>query len=457
MGWWRAWTAWRRTGARREGCTAAGIESLLVPVQYGPWNDFVSGRARELWLKGGRGSIKSTLASYLVAASVMANRNMSAMVLRKHGEDLKSSVYPQICKAIERIDALDPSQGILKRWRFRTSPMDMTFDGRRSIIFHGLDDPRKRKSETPPHGYFGCLWLEELDEFSGMGELSSLRKSVLRGGPIGQSIYTFNPPESTAAWVNAEAQKSKPGRFVYHSTYLDVAAYHPEWLGDTFLRDAEELRRTDERRYRWELLGESVGAGGEIFTNVCQGEVTDAMIARFRERGMARWGMDFGFTNDPTVLVECAYDAAAKTLYVYGEWRKYGQFTDQIFEEIERRGLLGEVIVADSAEGRVIGELNYRGAKVRPCWKSPKGWREDGIRFLRSRLRIVIDSRRAPGAWDEFRLWEFGRYGNGTLRTEYPDGNDHAIDAVRYALEDAIKAEVMRRHVAMPTSFERRR
>ena len=432
-----------------------GMESLLVPAHHRAWNDFVTGAAKELWLKGGRGSMKSTLASYMVAAGVMANPNVNAMVLRKHREDLKSSVYPQLLKAIERLDALDPSQGIMRRWRFRTNPLDMTFDGRRAIIFHGLDDPRKRKSETPPRGYFGYLWLEELDEFAGMDELSSLRKSVLRGGPIGQSIYTYNPPQSTSAWVNAESEKRREGRRVYASSYLDVAAHHPEWLGETFLRDAEELRRTDERRYRHELLGEVTGAGGEIFSNVSQGEVTDADMARFRERGAARWGLDFGFTNDPTVLVECAYDADSDTVYVYGEWRRHGQFTDQIFAEIERRGLTGETIVADSAEERVIGELNYRGARVRACWKSPKGWREDGIRFLRSRRRIVVDSRRAPGAWDEFRLYEYGRYGNGELRTEYPDGNDHAIDAVRYALEDVIKATVLKRRVMMPKGFKR--
>lgn len=434
---------------------AAGIESLLVPAHYRAWNDFASGRAREQWLAGGRGSLKSTLASYMIAAGVMANRDVNAMVLRKHREDLKSSVYPQICKAIERLDALDPSRGILGRWRFRTNPMDMTFDGRRAIIFHGLDDPRKRKSETPPHGYFGYLWLEELDEFAGMDELSSLRKSVLRGGPIGQSVYTFNPPQSTAAWVNAEAAKSRPGKRTYRTTYLDVAAHHPEWLGETFLRDADDLKVSDERRYRHELLGEATGAGGEIFTNVSQGEVTDAMAERFRERGMARWGLDFGFTNDPTVLVECAYDAGTDTVWIYGEWRRHGQFTEQIFGEIERRGLLKSPIVADSAEQRVIGELRYMGADVRPCFKSPKGWREDGLRYLRSRRRIVIDSRRAPKAWDEFRLYEYGRYGNGELRVEYPDGNDHAIDATRYALEDVIKAAVMRRPVAMPQGFRR--
>lgn len=433
---------------------AADITRLLVPAYYNAWNDFVSGTAKELWLIGGRASIKSTVSAYMVAAGVMAHPNVNAMVLRKHREDLKSSVYPQIYKAIERIDALMPEQRIMSRWRFRTNPMDMTFDGRRAIIFHGLDDPRKRKSETPPHGYFGFLWLEELDEFSGIDELSSLRKSVLRGGPIGQSIYTFNPPQSSASWVNAEAMKVKAGRKVYRTTYRDILAYHPEWLGETFIRDAEDLRRTDEKRYRHELLGEITGTGGEIFSNVCAEEITDAQIESFIERGQDRYGLDFGFTNDPTHLSSSAYDKAADTVYIFGEWRRHGQFTDGIFRAIEERGLLKRDIVGDRAEPRVIGELRFRGAKVRSCWKSPGGWREDGLRWMRSRRRIVIDPKRCPKTLEEFLHYEYDRYGNGEFKTSYPDGNDHAIDAVRYAHETDIR-RALKSFTSMPSAKKR--
>lgn len=435
---------------------AETLENLIVPAFRKPWNSFVTGKARELWLKGGRGSCKSTFAAYAIVSGVMAHPGVNAMILRKHKEDIKSSVYNQIMFAIEKLDETFPEQGIYKRWRFRTSPADMTFDGNRAIIFHGLDDPRKRKSEKPRNGYFGYLWCEEFDEFSGMAEISSLKKSVLRGGAIGQSIFTFNPPQSASSWVNAEAARRIDGREVYHTTYLDVAAHHPEWLGDTFLADAAEMRRVNERQYRYELLGEATGTGGEIFANVSEREITDEQIARFK---CVRHGMDFGFTNDPTTLMSVAYDSREKTIYVFGEWYAHGQFTDGIEAALRERGLGSAAVVADSAEQRVIGELRYRGLQVRPCWKSPKGWREDGLRWMRDYSRkIVIDSRRCPNAFREFTQYEYARYGNGDLRTDYPDGNDHTIDAVRYALESEIKADVMRRDMVAPRvlNFARR-
>lgn len=415
------------------------FDDLVVPAYYRAIDLFNARVARELWLVGGRASIKSTVAAYLVALLVMAHRGVSAMVMRKHSVDIRTSVYPNIRQCVRWLSELWPEQRLLERWRFREDCRFMTFDGNRGIVFHGLDDPQKRKSEKPPWGgYFGGMWCEELDEFS-PDEISSVRKSVLRGGEVGQSIYTFNPPPSSASWTNAEAARVKEGRYVFRTTYLDVLPYHPEWLGETFLKDAEDLKRSDERRYRHELLGEATGTGGEIFTNVVAGEITDAQIAEFRERGQSRIGIDFGFTNDPTVILQSAYVKEEETIYVFGEWRRHGQFTAQIHEAIVALGIQREAMVADSAEKRVIGELRYRGDNVRASWKSPKGWREDGLRWLRSRRRIVVDTLRCPGAWNELLHYEYDRYGNGDFKTEYPDGNDHAIDSLRYAHETDIR------------------
>ena len=430
------------------------FDDLIVPAYHRAFDLFVSRTTRELWLAGGRASIKSTVAAYLVALLMMMHRGVSAMVLRKHSVDIRTSVYPQIRQSIAWLAAKFPEQRIEERWKFREDGRLMTFDGSRGIVFHGLDDPQKRKSEKPPWGgYFGGLWCEELDEFS-PDEISSVRKSVLRGGPIGQSIYTFNPPQSSAAWVNAESARSKPGRHVFKTTYLDILPFHPEWLGDTFLKDAEDLKASDEKRYRHELLGEATGTGGEIFTNVEAGVITDEMVAAFRERGQSRIGIDFGFTNDPTVILQSAYVPEERTIYVFGEWRRHGQFTEQIHEAIVSLGIQRDVMIADSAEKRVIGELRYRGDNVRASWKSPAGWREDGLRWLRSRRRIVVDTARCPGAWGELVHYEYDRYGNGEFKTQYPDGNDHAIDALRYGHETDIRRGMIQ-FASMPVGKKR--
>lgn len=436
------------------------IDDLIVPAYHKAFDLWFSGVAKELWMIGGRNSIKSTAAGYFIPLGVMANPSVNAMVLRQHDVDLKTSVYPNIKQCIRWLDERFPQHNILKRWTFRKDCREMTFDGQRSIIFHGLDDPTKRKSEKPPlGGYFGYMWLEETNEFN-PDDIRSLRKSVLRGGPIGQSIYTFNPPQSKAEWVNAEAARSKVGRYVFKTTFLDVLPYHPEWLGDTFIQEAMEAKAANSLEWRHELMGEATGTGGEIFANCEQGEITDEQIVYFKSHGMARYGLDFGFTNHPTVLTECAYDPSTRTIYIWYAKHRYQYFEEDIVEEIRSRGLQNEIINADRAEDRAIAKIRNLGIpNIRPCWKSPNDWRDTGFKFMRSsRRKIIIDARphRAKDAWDEFSTFEFKRYKNGDFHSDYPKEKDDAIDSVRYALEPDIRQDYTPKVWSVPKGFSRK-
>jgi len=434
------------------------FDDLVVPAYHRPNDLFFSGLAKQLWLTGGRASIKSTDAGYLIPLGVMAHPGVSAMALRVHGVDLKTSVYPNIKQCITWLSDLWPEQRLLERWRFREDCRFMTFDGNRGIVFHGLDDPTKRKSEKPPWGgYFGYMWCEELDEFDPEA-IKSLRKSVLRGGEIGQSIYTFNPPKSKSAWVNAEAARPAPGKYVFKTTFLDVLPHHPEWLGATFIEEAMQAKAENSVEWRWELMGEAVGSGGEIFPLCEQGEITDEMIARFKGNGMARYGLDFGFTNHPTILTESAYDPKDKTIYVwYGKYL-YHAFEEDIAEEIRGRGLQNAIINADRAEDRAIAKIRNLGIpNIRPCWKSPDGWRDAGIRFL-AQHRIVIDARprRAKDAWNEMSVYAHKRYKNGDLHSDYPKEGDDAADSVRYGLEPDIRTWYKPKQWSLPQGYARR-
>ena len=433
------------------------LDELIVPAYHRANDLWFSGLAKQLWLKGGRGSIKSTDAGYLLPCLVMMNPGLSAMACCMHGVDIKTSIYPNIKQCITWLAEKHPEQRLLERWKFREDCRFMTFDGNRGIVFHGLDDPTKRKSEKPPWGgYFGGLWLEELDEFD-PAAVKSLRKSVLRGGPIGQSIYTFNPPQSRSAWVNAEAARPAPGKYVFHTTFLDVLPHHPEWLGETFIEEAMQAKAENSVEWRWELMGEATGTGGEIFPRCEQGEITDEMIARFKGNGMARYGLDFGFTNHPTILTECAYDPGDKTIYVWYGRYMYHAFEEDIAQEIARRGLQNEIVNADRAEDRAIAKIRNLGVpKIRPCWKSPDGWRESGIRFM-AQHRIVIDARphRARDAWNEMSVYAHKHYKNGDLHSEYPKEGDDAADSVRYALEPDIRAWFKPKVWALPKGFAR--
>ncbi len=428
---------------------------LIVKPYDDAWDDFASGYARELWMIGGRNSIKSTVAGYMVSAMVMGVEDLNAMVLRKYQTNVRTSVFNQCLFAIAKLDELNPELQIKRRWKINATSMTMTFDGRRSIVFHGLDDPEKVKSEKPQHGYYGLLWMEELNQFS-KDELESVRKSVIRGGPVGQSIYTFNPPKSKSNWVNAEAMRPKRGRVVYRTSYLDVLrGGHADWIGQTFIDDAADLKKADPKRYEWELMGVATGTGGEIFDNVVAEEF-DPDALRASGAVEESWGQDFGFTNHPSTTIGELYDAKTQTLYIFDELIHFGPRLDEIIAWAVKRGLGEKDVIADRAGDLAIAEMQRNGlARTRPCWKSPNGWREEGLRWMQTRRRIVIHPKRCPYTLNEFTKYESDRYANGDVKEGYPKVNDDTIDGARYGAEAWIKREQVKKVVPMPKAFSR--
>lgn len=442
----------RATAARR----SAGLETasaLFAPVYGLPWNDFLAadpdfcaahGLAPpaepvvEQWFAGGRGSFKSSYISIAMIAALAAcprdRADWHGMVFRKVAADVEGSVFNQLGWAIDTL-------GLGAYFTRKRSPFRIVRnDTGQCIFFHGLDKVEKKKSIKPPFGRFRLLWLEELDQFDGAKEVRTLRQSVFRGQGLAQSFYSYNPPISSTNWANAEALRPKRGKRVYRTTYLDGPK---EWLGDEFLREAEGLRENNPRLYRHEYLGIPTGTGSEVFENVRVQEITDGQI---RALPVQRFGLDFGFENDPTALVCVGYDRARKTVYVFDEWVAYGKFEDGIFDAMKTlgkgrwndAGVVLKPIIADNASPSAIGNLQRMGCRRMTKTIKGRGSVAEGLRWLRKRHRIVIDPRRCPVATKEFTEYEYERTGRGDLTDRYPDRNNHAIDAVRYALENDI-------------------
>ena len=306
-------------------------------------------------------------------------------------------------------------------------------------LYHllGLDKADKSKSAEFEHGYCKFAHLEELDQYNGWEEVHTVIESIGRGGPLFQFIGTYNPPESLTSWVNVEARFPKANRLVHLSNYL----MHPRelrdrWLGAPFLREAESVRELQPERFRHIYLGEQTGTGGEVFRNVTVRRITPEERAQFK---VFRFGMDFGFTNDPTALSMCAYDRKNRRLYIFGADGGLGMFEEQIADMLRRHKLLGKYVICDSAEPRVIAKLRYLGARgARPCYKKAD-FPRFGVNWLRSLVEIVIDPVDAKSAADEFTQYEYDRFRDGTLKNEFPDRDNHWIDATRMAMEDEIR------------------
>lgn len=397
------------------------LKNKIAPSFYELHHQIRNHDATHYWLKGGRGSTKSSFISIEIILGMMKDPQRNAVVFRKVGGTLRESVYEQLIWAI---DAL----GVADKWKARISPLSLSY-GKQRVIFRGVDDPLKSKSIKLSHGYFAYIWFEELAEFPEMDTINTVLQSVMRGGSVFWCFYSYNPPESVQSWVNYEASLVRPDKILHHSTYLDVP---PEWLGEAFITEAEHTKATNEHRYRHQYLGEVTGTGGEVFRNVTLRLITDEEIEHFDH---VYRGLDWGYAADPLVYVVMDYDKTRKRLYIFHELYRINVSNRKAAAYINKENPNKGIVRCDSAEPKSIADLEDYGVNAEGAIKSP-GSVERGIRFLASEIEeIVIDPKRCPNTAKEFTMYELERDKLGNFKSVYPDKNNHSIDAVRYALE----------------------
>lgn len=403
------------------------LSNIIAPHFWGLHRDIKRHGHTYYWLEGGRGSTKSSDISVEIPQLLITNPECHAVVLRKIGNTIKNSVYPQMQWGI---DAL----GLTSKFRFKTSPHEITYKKTgQKILFFGVDDPQKIKSIKLPFGYVGIVWCEELDQFSGMEEIRNLNQSLLRGGPRFWEFCSFNPPKSQNNWVNEEKLFDDPDRLVHHSTYLGVPK---EWLGERFFEDAEKLRARNETAYRHEYLGEVTGTGGAVFENVEEMTMSDRLVRTFDRR---YYGLDFGFAVDPLAFVAMYYDAKHEDLYIFDEIYQQKMTNGQAAELITTRSNHGRIL-ADSAEPKSIAEMAALGLRISGARKGPDSI-DYGMKWLQGRNRIYIDKRRCPNTYKEFITYEYEHNKDGQFISAYPDANNHSIDAVRYGLSEIMNRD----------------
>ena len=403
------------------------LTDLIAPSFYDVHHAVKEKRYTHHFLRGGRGSTKSTFVSIEIIKGIMADPLANGMVLRKVGDTLRDSVYEQYQWAIA-------AMGVSHLWHASLAPMRLIYRPTgQQIRFRGADNPRKIKSAKFMNGYLRFLQYEELDEFGNMEDIRSMNQSLIRGGPDIQAFYTFNPPRSQGNWVNKEIdqQKLRADTLVHDSDYTTVPS---EWLGPDFIRDAEHLKKVNYPRYAHEYLGTVTGTGAEVFTNLTQRVITNDEIARFDKINR---GLDFGYAADPLHYGEMYYDSTRKRLYIFDEIHLIGLGNTKLVEMLKKRNPENALITADSAEPRTINELNGEGLRVKGA-KKGKGSVDHGVKWLSDLEEIIIDPERCPNTAREFSGYEIERDSRGNLKGMYPDKDNHSLDCCRYALEEHI-------------------
>lgn len=375
----------------------------------------------EYVLKGGRGSTKSSTFGMIIVELIKNHHDIHALVCRKVANTIKDSVYNKIAWAIRK-------QGLEDEFAFKTSPFEITYKPtKQKIYFRGADDPDKIKSINPEFGYIGILWYEELDQFAGDSEVRKIEQSAIRGGELAWIFKSFNPPKTANNWANEYVTEVGENALVHSSTYKDVPK---EWLGQPFIDQAEHLKEINPEAYEHEYGGVANGNGGMVFEYLKFETITDEQINTFDR---IYQGVDWGFYPDPYAFVRAYYNAAQETIYLIDENYVNKQQNAVTAQWIKDKGYTDYQVTCDSAEPKSVVDYRDMGISARGAIKGA-GSVEYGMKWLQSR-HIVIDMKRTPNTGKELKEYEYERDKDGEVISGYPDANNHAIDALRYAFE----------------------
>ena len=416
---------------QEKGLIVGKIEqkALVAPCYYHLLPMIFEGKSSHFVFRGGRGSGKSSFCAIHVVSHILTHPKDDAIVLLKIADGIRSSVSQNIAWAIG-LFGLDDFFKIN-----RTTQTYTYLPTGQQILLKGCDDPVKLKSIKSVSGRFGVLWFEELEQFSGADEVRSVLFTFMRG--VGESsrqlvLYSYNPPKKRHHWLNSEFMLAK-NQVITHTTYLDVPS---EWLGDTFLALAEELKEKNEKGYRWELLGEVIGQGLEVFENIIETTINEAMLDAMPSTYK---GVDFGWA-DPTVAIEVYYDRQNRSIYIVRELYKTRLSVESLSEWLINNGMhKGGYLICDSADPSKIDGLRRSGVINAMGAKKGKDSIRNGLNWLSLYIQnIYIDKDRTPNAYREFTQYTYEQNKDGVISDTPPDKNNHTIDALRYALEPVV-------------------
>lgn len=399
------------------------LSDLIAPCYYELHNDIQDGLHTFYDLAGGRHSGKSSIAAIEIVLGIMEDPNANGIVYRKVGNTLRESVVEQIEWAIDML-------GVSELWHTTRSTLQTIYlPTGQKITYKGLDKAKKSKSIKVSKGYYKYLWFEELDEFAGINEIRNVQQSVMRGGQHFVVFKTFNPPISKTNWANEYFSEPQPRTFRLKTTYLDMPK---EWLNDEFIIAAEHLKATNERAYNHEYLGMAVGLGTNVFELLDIRSIEDEEIKKL---DYIFQGQDWGWYPDPKAFVRCAYIPNKQQIIILDELGGCKIKNETMAETIKEKQYDDYDIFCGVDEQESIIDYKDAGLPAKPAVMHNGrrgGSRKYMFEWLQCRT-IVVDPARTPNIYRELINYEHEVDGNGNVIADYPDGNDHWIDALRYS------------------------
>ena len=394
------------------------------------YREFWFSKHRYLVCKGGRGSKKSTTAAMKILWLIMKQPLTNALVIRRVFNSHKDSTFAQLKWAAENL-------GVRHLFKFSLSPLEVTYlPTGQKILFRGMDNVMSITSITVEKGYLNIVWVEEAYQLEDESEFDKLDMSVRGSLPEGyfkQFIITFNP-WSDSSWLKRRFFDVEDDNVLALTTTYRCN----EWLGPDDIALFEQMKIQNPRRYSVEGEGNWGVSEGLIYENFVEQDFDYKEISK-RKNVKAIFGLDFGYTHDPTAFVAAIVDQQAKELYIFDEHYQKAMVNSEIASMIKYKGYAKEIIIADSAEPKSIEEIKRAGIiRIKEAAKGPDS--------IRNGIQLIQDYKLIVHPKCENMLIELSNYcwdtKNGVAINKPIDAYNHLCDALRYAMEQIKKRDI---------------
>lgn len=290
---------------------------------------------------------------------------------------------------------------------------------------------------------FRCLGLEDSERIKGFADIAdvlldeatnfSVEDFELIDGTIRSPKYklplqvyvSFNPV-SKANWVykyfGFDTGIVPDNTFILKTTYLDNT-----FLDGSYNQRMENLKNRNYSRWKIEALGDFVSLDRLVYDGYWKEEDFDYK----QLQGQLLIGMDFGFTNDPSVIV--ASLLVDQNIYVFQEWGDTGKTNPELANVIKNMGFSKSLIIADSAEQKSIEEIRRLGVqRIKASVKGPDSIIH-GIQRVQQYNLIIHPS--CQNIITELENYSWQKDKNGEYINKPQDSFNHYLDALRYSLQ----------------------
>ena len=373
----------------------------------------LGGDSRYFVITGGRGSGKSySVNSFLLFLTY--EKGHVILFTRYTLISAHISIMPEF---IDKIQTLDLNH------HFRiTKDEIVNIQTGSKIIFKGIRTSSGTQTANLKSLAGVTTWvLDEAEELTDEDTFDKIDFSIRVKGVQNRVMVILNPATKEhfiykkffeAMGVEAGENITKGNTTYIHTTYID----NKENLSESFLNQIERMKQSNQHKYNHVILGGWLDkADGVVFDNWKFGAFNPDNL-------QTSCGMDFGFSVDPDTLTEIAIDKSKMKIYVKEHIYQNGIQSHVLAPMILDR-VKNKLIIADSAEPRLISDLKHLGVNIQPV---KKGTIESGITRMQD-FEIIVEENSTNIA-RELNNYSYSDKGSKL----YIDKFNHAIDGIRY-------------------------